>query len=337
MKPVCLFIGCCLAFMTNCKSQDMVAAANTFIRTLDAEKKAALLYPFDIDERYRFEFVPRDDRKGIRINDLSDVQQKAALQLMRTCLSEETIAKVHEIMSLELVLKTLEHRKPDDHYRDPNKYYVAIFGIPGDHTTWGWRLEGHHLSFHFSARDKKLVSGTPGFLGANPALVLDGPQKGKQVLKEEKEMAFSLLNSLSKDELKKAIIDSIAPHEIVTRNDRNVMLKHPVGICYSAMSGSTQQQLLELINLYIHRYTKLFAADMLKEIQTADLNNLWFAWAGRTDPGIGNPHYYRIQGPTILIEYDNTQNNANHIHTVVRDLLHDFGGDQLLEHYRSGH
>ncbi len=337
MKPVCLLIGCCLAVMTNCKSQDMATAANTFIHTLDPEKKAALLYPFDIDERYRFEFVPRDDRKGIRINDLSDVQRKAALQLMRTGLSEETIAKVHEIMSLELVLKTLEHRKPDDHYRDPNKYYITIFGIPGEHTTWGWRLEGHHLSFHFSARDKKLISGTPGFLGANPALVLDGPQKGKQVLKEEKDMAFSLLNNLSKDELKKAIIDSIAPHEIVTRNDRNVMLKHPAGICYAAMSGSAQQQLLELVNLYVHRYTKLFAADMLKEIQAADLNNLWFAWAGRTDPGIGNPHYYRIQGPTILIEYDNTQNNANHIHTVVRDLLHDFGGDQLLEHYRSGH
>ncbi|GAC1570484.1 MAG: hypothetical protein NVS3B8_17760 [Chitinophagaceae bacterium] len=115
------------------------------------------------------------------------------------------------------------------------------------------------------------------------------------------------------------------------------MLEHPSGIRYLEMTGIQQQQFLQLINVYVHRYTKLFADDMLKEIHRAGLNSLWFTWAGATKNAIGKGHYYRIQGPTIIIEYDNTQNNANHIHTVVRDLQHDFGGDLLLEHYRAGH
>jgi hypothetical protein len=240
-------------------------------------------------------------------------------------------------MQLENILKVIENRAADNHYRDPGKYYFTIFGVPGDNTIWGWRLEGHHITFNFSAQNKKLVGGTPGFFGSNPAIVLAGPEKGKQVLKEEADMAFALLHALSPEELKKSLIDTVAPNEIITFITRKAMIDKPAGVLYSEMTPAHQQQLLQLLGIYVHRYTKRFADDMLAEIQQAGLNNLRFAWAGAQQPGIGKPHYYRIQGPTIIVEYDNSQNNANHVHSVIRDLNHDFGGDALLEHYKKSH
>jgi hypothetical protein len=268
---------------------------------------------------------------------LTSSQKQAAKNLIETCLSEDATKKVNEIMDLENVLKQIENRKADDHYRDPGKYNVTIFGLPGNNTTWGWRFEGHHICFNFSAKDKNLVSGTPGFFGANPATVRIGPHKGLQVLKQETERGFALLHSFTKEQLKKAIIDTTAPGDIITFINRKAMIDNPAGVLYSEMTTTQQEQLLQLINVYVHRYTKLFADEMLKEIQQAGLNNLRFAWAGFTEPDAGKPNYYRIQGPTIIIEYDNSQNNANHIHSVLRDLKNDFGGDLLLEHYKSGH
>jgi hypothetical protein len=145
------------------------------------------------------------------------------------------------------------------------------------------------------------------------------------------------LHALSNTQLPKAVIDTTAPNEIITFVSRVAMIELPAGIRYTELNTSQQQQLLQLIGVYVHRYTKLFADAMLKEIQDAGLENLRFAWAGAQDPQIGKPHYYRIQGPTIIIEYDNSQNYANHVHSVVRDLNHDFGGDVLLEHYKASH
>jgi hypothetical protein len=319
------------------KAQDLVPAAAKFISMLDSNQHVQALYPFDADERYTYHYFPVNNRKGIAMDELNNLQKQAALDLIKTCLSEPTFKKVNEIIQLEVVLKALEKRKPEDHYRDPGKYYFTLFGVPANNSIWGWRLEGHHVYFNFSANNKILVSGTPGFLGANPAVVQEGSQKGEEVLREEREMGFAFLHDLSKDQLKKAIIDSIAPGDIITATDRKAMIQHPGGLRYPEMTGRQQGQFLQLIRLYVYRFTKLFADNMLKEIQEAGLNNLSFSWAGYQEPGIGKPHYYRIQGPTIIIEYDNTQNNANHLHTVVRDLRHDFGGDLLLEHYRSSH
>lgn len=240
-------------------------------------------------------------------------------------------------MQLELVLKTLEKRKPEDHFRDPGNYHISIFGVPAPNTIWGWRFEGHHVSFNFSVDKNRLVSGTPGFLGSNPAIVLDGPQKGKQVLKEETESGLALLHSLNTQQLQKALTDTVAPPDILSFNKRKLMLDNQVGISYAELNPAQQQMMRQLISLYVHRFTKLFADDMLKEIQQAGMDKLWFNWTGKTATGPGNPHYYRVQGPSILIEYDNTQNNGNHVHSVVRDLLHDFGGDELLEHYQQAH
>lgn len=320
-----------------CKSQGLVAAANAFIASLGADQKSKAVYPFESDERYNFHFFPKDDRKGLPWREMSAAQRAAASGLMKSCLSEAGIKKAQAIMQLETVLKALENRADSDHHRDPEKYYFTLFGVPGAKTVWGWRIEGHHLSFTFSAEKGNIISGTPGFMGANPAIVQNGPQAGTQVLKEEADAGFALLHSLSGDALKKALIDTTAPNEIITFVSRAAMIQNPAGLRYADMTPTQRQQLLQLVRIYVQRYTKLFADAMLKEIADAGLENLRFAWAGAMQPQIGKPHYYRIQGPTIIIEYDNSQNGANHVHSVVRDLKTDFGGDLLLEHYNAAH
>jgi len=316
---------------------DMTILANAFLKSLDKNQQLKVSFPFEEEERYNFHFVPRDNRRGISINELNPSQKEAAMALMKSCLSNEGFRKATDIMQLEIVLKAIEGRKEDDHYRDPGKYFFSVFGIPGNKTIWGWRIEGHHVAFNFSASNNILVATTPGFMGSNPAVVQSGPQKGKQILAEETDKGFALLHSFSQGQLKDLMMDTIAPPDIFTFDSRKALFEHSSGIAWPAMNSIQQQNLLQLIGVYVHRYTKLFADTMMKEIQDAGLENLRFAWAGSTQPGIGHPHYYRVQGPTLIIEYDNTQNNANHVHAVIRDLKHDFGGDELFEHYKAGH
>ena len=331
-----LFLICLLFMSAALNAQNPVGAATKFINGLDNVQKGLAVFPFDIDERFNFHYFPKD-RKGIPLEKLNASQKETAFELLKSCMSEAGAKKSKDIITLEGVLRDVEGRSIDDSYRDPGKYYISIFGIPGDKTIWGWRLEGHHLSLNFSSRDNKLVSGAPSFFGANPAVVQNGPNKGMQVLKEETETGYALLNSFSSEQLKKVIFNEDAPGDIITFVDRKASIERRVGISYAQMNDQQKQLLLQLIRVYVNRYTKSFADDMLKEIQTAGLDELWFGWAGDTKQGIGHPHYYRIQGPTIIIEYDNTQGRGNHIHSVVRDLKNDFGGDVLLNHYREKH
>lgn len=313
----------------------MSAAANEFLKTLSAKQKDKIQFDFDGNERYNWHYIPKS-RKGVPLKELSEVQQKAAMGLLRTALSDTGFEKTTAIIQLEGILREVEGRPANDEYRDPGNYYFSIFGNPATDSIWGWRMEGHHISLNFSVENNVLVAATPGFLGTNPAVVLSGPEKGKYILKNETELGFALLHSLNADQLKKAIFDKDAPSEIVTGASRKAMIEQPQGILYSDLNSSQQKLFIQLLSIYIHRYTRLFAMNMMKEIEAKGLTNLRFAWAGVQQQGVGNPHYYRLQGPTIIIEYDNTQNNANHIHTVIRDLENDFGGDELLEHYKKG-
>ncbi|MEC5144988.1 DUF3500 domain-containing protein [Chitinophaga sp. 212800010-3] len=331
-------LALCLTVTTvTAYTQNMAEKANAFIRLLNKEQQSKAIFPFDTAERYHFAYVPRDDRKGIAVKELNTAQQQALMELLSTTLSETTVRKINSIMELEKVLKDLEHRGESDHYRDPQKYYLTIFGVPATNNIWGWRFEGHHVAFNFSASKRTLVSGTPSFLGANPAVVKEGPLQGRETLKEETTKAFELLQALSPGELQQTLVSDKAPAEIITGPARKAMIAHPEGIHYDSLSPEHQQLLLALISVYIHRYTKLFADRMLKEIQEDGLENLYFMWAGSTVHAPGNSCYYRIQGPGLIIEYDNIQNNANHIHTIIRDLKNDFGGDMLLDHYRQEH
>lgn len=278
MKKFLLFAALGISFFMRGYAQpDMVSAANAFIATLTKDQQARALYRFDAEERFNFHFVPKNDRKGISLNELSAAQKGAAMSMLKTVLSSQGYRKATEIIQLETVLKAIEKREADDHYRDPGKYFFTIFGTPGKGTTWGCRLEGHHVAFNFSAKDEKLVAGTPGFMGSNPAVVPDGPEKGKQILKEETEMGFALLNSFSEKQLQKVVIGAEAPNEILTQNARKAMIQDSAGLNYADMNSAQQQKFLQLIGLYVRRYTKLFAEDMMKEIQQAGLNRLRFA------------------------------------------------------------
>ncbi len=330
-KWLFLFLACMPA---SAISQQPAKEAIRFLDLLTPVQKEKAQLPFDTVERYNFHFIPKNDRKGISMNELNKQQQGQVITLLRSALNHATVDKITAIMQLEILLKELEQRADDDHYRDPGKYFLTIFGIPSETSIWGWRFEGHHISFNFSARQNRLLSGTPSFLGSNPAVVQSGPEKNKEILREETSAGFALLHSLTDPERQKAIISNTAPADIITGADRKAMIQHPAGIRYTELSTPAQILLLRLLDVYLHRFKKELADKMLKEIQEAGMENLYFAWAGHQQQGIGKPCYYRIHGPSIIIEYDNTQNNANHIHTVVRDLNNDFGGDQLLEHYR---
>lgn len=314
----------------------MATAASSFLETLSATQKEETVFTFDNNERYNWHYIPKE-RKGITFNQMNDKQHKAALALLRSALSETAYNKANSIIQLENVLREVENRPANDTYRDPGNYHFSFFGDPATDLIWGWRLEGHHISLNFSSENNKIVSGTPGFLGSNPAIVLSGPEKGKHILKDETDMGLAFVKSLNAEQLKKAIISERAPGDIVTANNRKAMINDPKGIPYNELDSKQQKMFMELLSIYIQRYTKLFADDMMKDIEKAGFNNLLFAWAGEQQTGVGHPHYYRIHGPTILVEYDNTQNNSNHIHSVVRDLKYDFGGDELLEHYKNDH
>jgi hypothetical protein len=330
-----LWIALCMIPIAAIAQQDLSQTATRFINSLNAAQQKKALYTSNSEERFNWHFFPKNDRKGIPVGELNESQKKTAFDLVRACFSENGAQKVNDVIALEAVLKSIEGRGSSDQYRDMGKYHFIIFGKPDDKATWGWRLEGHHLSFSFTSKNNKLVSATPGFIGAHPAVVPDGPQKGKAALQDETEKGFALVNMLSKEQLTQAMISDRALPDIVTFVSRRAYIEKPQGILYSALNKEQQAKMLELVEVYIRRYTKLFADDMMNELKTAGLEKLQFAWAGALKPGEG--HYYRIQGPTIIIEYDNTQNNANHIHSVLRDLKHDFGGDELMAHYEKDH
>jgi hypothetical protein len=237
------------------------------------------------------------------------------------------------IMSLELILKDMEKGKGPP--RDPEMYYWSVFGTPDGKSPWGWRVEGHHVSINFTVISDKAVVAAPVFLGDNPAEVKDGPRKGLRVLAEEEDMGRALVKSLSEAQLKKARFLQAAPAEIITKADRQAVVQKFEGIPYTELNDTQKAALVELISLYADRLRPELAKDDLKRVNDAGLDKIYFGWAGGTNPG--EPHYYRIHGPNFLVEYDDTQNNANHIHTVWRDLDNDFGGDLLKKHYDQEH
>jgi len=319
---------------TLAQNTPLAAKANDFLNLLDEDQSAKARYAFEDEERYNWHFVPRA-RNGISFNDLTDKQRKAALDLLKFCLSEQGYQKATNIMALENVLREVEKRGTDDTYRDPLNYYFTVFGDPGPDNIWGWRLEGHHMSINFSSSDGEIVSSTPTFWGSNPAIVRTGRYNGRQILKQETDLGFTLVNALNMDQLRTAVVSTKAPAEIITGNQRVAELQERKGLGINEMNDQQKKLFLQLLNVYVKNYQLGFSKRLMEKVEKAGIENLSFAWAGSLQPGAG--HYYRIQGPMLLIEYDNTQNNANHVHTVVRDLTNDFAEDILKEHYQKEH
>jgi hypothetical protein len=336
-KQIILFTLACI-LICNVKAQDLSQRANIFLNTLSPDLRSEAQFKLDDAERYNINFVPIA-RQGPTFHDFNEKQKTAALELLKASLSKEGYRKSTEIMELEKVLIVVENNRnkmPDGSpVRDPLNYHFCIFGEPSEENFWGWRFEGHHLSLSFSSADNQIVSSTPSFFGTNPAKVdVEGFDK-KEVLKLESDLGFSLVNSLTREQLGIARFSDTAPREIITGNNRKAENIEPGGISYKALSDNQKEIFVKLLNVYIENYEKDFAETFRMRIEKAGIENLSFAWAGSLQPGEG--HYYRIQGPMLLIEFDNIQNNANHIHSVVRDLTNDFGEDILRDHYHNDH
>ncbi len=328
-RQVLLALLCCF-FFSFLNAQGLNALAKDFLNTLSPELRERTLFSLDDEERYNFHYTPVR-RKGPSFNDFNEAQKKAALKLLKASLSAEGYRKSIEIMALEGVLRVIEQ----NNYRDDLDYHFCIFHEVDSDAFWGWRFEGHHLSLNFVISEGKLLAGTPAFFGANPAKVAHGPQQGKEVLGSETHLAFALVNSFSKIQLSKARFSEQAPREILTRTKRKVAALEPKGIGYVALTDAQKKTFLQLLRVYVDNYETLYAQSLWSKIEKGGLDRLYFAWAGGLRPGVG--HYYRIQGPSLLIEYDNTQNGANHVHSVVRDLTNDFGEDLLRNHLEKHH
>jgi hypothetical protein len=251
--------------------------------------------------------------------------------LLSTGLSHRGYTTALQIMSLEQVLWELENHAPK---RDTEMYYITIFGEPGS-KSWGWRFEGHHLSMNFTVADGKVISGTPNFFASNPGEIRVGPRTGLRVLAGEEDVARNLVKSLSDEQKKKAIIGTAAPEDILTKNESKISPLEVAGITFGEIDEAQAKNLRQLIDVYVQRIRPEVAADELAAIEKAGMDKIVFAWMGGIEKGQG--HYYRVQGPTFLLEYANTQNDANHVHAVWRDFDGDFGRDLLREHYQAGH
>jgi hypothetical protein len=334
MKPTLLLplllLASALAGHAHIAGDEMAAAANKFLEALTPEQRAKATFEFKSDERRDWHFVPKV-RKGLTFKDMSPEQRKSAHALLSSGLSAHGYRKATNIISLEPVLKELEGPS-GAMVRDGELYYFSIFGKPDPKGTWGWRLEGHHLSANFTVVNGELFSGTPNFMGTNPAEVRQGPRKGLRALAEDEDLGRALVKSFNDEQRKTVIFDTRAPRDVITGNKQKVMPLETAGMPAAKMSADQKQQLQALVKNYIGRLRGDLADADLKKIEKAGWDKVHFAWAGGLEKG--QPHYYRVQGPTFLIEYDNVQNDANHIHAVLRDFDNDFGEDLLRRHYR---
>lgn len=312
----------------------MADAAMNFLDTFTTEERTRIVFAVDSEERKNWHYVPRQ-RKGIPWKEMNGTQRKLAHALIAAGLSRTAYTKVMSIMALESILKQIEGQG-GRFERDPDLYYVTLFGVPSEEAVWGWRLEGHHISINFLAGPGNRLACTPNFLGANPAQVPQGyPLADLRVLAAEEDLARGLLDSLNELQLGTAVMDDEAPPDILTGADAHVRLEEPAGLPASDMNETQQQLLIHLVSDYLHRMPEDLADARMDRVEKEGRKYIHFAWAGSRERK--KPHYYRVHGPSFLIEYDNTQNSANHIHSVWRDLRNDWGEDLLRTHYKESH
>lgn len=310
-------------------AEEMADAANHFLASLDKDQRTKANYEFKSDERLNWHFIPKE-RNGLPIKEMKPEQRPLAHALLASVLSQRGLIKAETIQSLEKVLYDLEGAKRS-FPRDPELYFVTIFGTPSTNSTWGWRWEGHHTAMNFTVINGQEIAATPSFMGTNPAEIKEGPRKGLRVLAAEEDLGRQLVKSLSPEQMKIALFDKVAPKDIVTGAQKKVQPLKPEGLAASGMKATQKAVLKQIIDEYVQRNRVEISAKDLAKIETAGFNKITFAWAGGVEPGEG--HYYRVQGPTFLLEYDNTQNNNNHVHAVWRDFNGDFGEDLLAKHH----
>jgi len=314
-------------------AQRMAEAATTFLAALSTEQRQKATFAVDDGERRNWHYVPKS-RLGLPLKEMDTSQQQLAYALLSSGLSRRGYAKAMSIMSLEKVLGELEGAA-GRFRRDPELYHVTVFGTPSDTAPWGWRVEGHHVSVNVLVVEGSRIAPTPNFFGANPARVPQGGLQGLRILAAEEDLARHLLAMLPAPQKSRALIALEAPADILTRAEQRVRLDTPSGLVAGEMDEGQRETLDRLLAEYVDRMPPDVADVRLNQIEKAGKAHIYFAWAGGEAPG--QPHYYRLQGPSFLVEYDNTQNNANHIHSVWRDVEGDWGEDLLAGHYAQSH
>ena len=309
----------------------MTGAARAYLAALTPEQRARAVFSLTDEERSNWHFVPIE-RKGVALREMTSAQKHLAEALLSAGLSQQGVIKAHTIMSLDQILKDVE--KGTGPERDPEKYYVTIFGEPSERGTWGYRFEGHHISLNFTIVKGQIAS-SPNFFGANPAEVKEGPRAGLRALMREEDLGRAVVQSLDPAQRDIAIVDKTAPKDIITFDSRKAALNgQPNGLPFSKMTAKQKEVLTELVTEYASNFPPQIADLRLDQFHK-NTAKLFFAWAGGIEKG--QPHYYRVQTPVFLIEYDDTQNDANHIHSVWRDFEGDFGVDLLAQHYQASH
>ncbi|HEV2259415.1 MAG TPA: DUF3500 domain-containing protein [Streptosporangiaceae bacterium] len=332
----------------------MAAAAAAFVAALNETQRGRACFAFG-EERRDWSFLPATDRDGLPIGALDDGQRRLAHELIAASTSLPGYAKVVSVMAMEHVLRALAPGLAD--LFNPERYSFKVFGSPDDEV-WGWQVAGHHVSLNFAVVNGRWVSPTPCMLGAEPASYgLLAP------LADDEELGFQFVNSLNAEQRQAAIIHHRPPPDLATRmvprigeierpdpvfnpepdyviseDERDVLSyvrSGPKGVPGSALNRIQLDDLAALVGSFARRLPDEVAGAQLHGLERAGLDNLWFAWAGGTSPG--ERHYFRVQGPTLLIEHDNTQANGNHIHSAWRNPADDFGDDVLAEHYRLHH
>jgi hypothetical protein len=325
----------------------MAEAAQGLLASLRTKQRDTLHLPFG-DDRFIWDWLPGEPRprKGVRLLHLNDAQQAWVLKLIDAALDSRAAHQLNQTRQLERILRQFEKDSPEVIFvvRDPEQYWVAVFGEPGGSEPWGWGITGHHISIHFTVVDGDLVGPWPMFLGAEPSTVKftveHAPPVGYRNLAEEEDLARALLASFTPEQRAVAILNREVPWDVFTHSaghntrlpDRMLM---PTGLRYADMTGQQREQLIGLIRHYATRPSAEVAEIEWRKLERAGFDEVSFAWIGTEERGKG--HYYNIVGPTFMVEYDNVQHDANHLHTLWRDFTNDFGQDLLAEHYAAGH
>jgi Protein of unknown function (DUF3500) len=316
---------------------EITAAVRAWLDRLNAAQRARALFPFETPERFVWAYTP-GPREGLAIRDMDASQRAAAGAVVAASLSSRAAAEVGGIIALETILGETERSGGRGGWvrRDPELYWFAVFGKPGTRAPWSWRLGGHHVAVHVTIAGDEVLGTTPSFLGANPAVIPAGPRAGERMLPGEEALARELLPSLAEDERRAALVADRAPADILTGIGRLAdVASVPVGVRHADLGPERQSVLEKLLRHYVGRAPADVAEGVWARLQADGLGDVTFAWAGPDAPGQG--HYYAIRGPRFVIEYDNTQNGANHIHAVWRELQNDWGEDLLAAHLLAGH
>jgi len=328
-----LAAGTGLAMPALVRARDpMAQAALAFLESIGPGRRDDAVYPFDGAERADWHYVPRS-RAGVALKDLKQEQRDLVFALLRTALSDQGMRKVEGVIQLEGILGEITR---NSWFRDPENYSLAIFGDPSAPNPWGWRFEGHHLSLSFTVVPGAGFAVTPAFFGTNPAEVRDGHRHaGLRVLKREHEVAFQIVGGLTESQRKSAILQPQSFGDILTGPGREDSLRAPQGLALAAMDSLQRGQVFDLVEAYVRNMRAPVIERELRDLRAAGPEKLHFAWAGSTTPD--GPHYYRLHGPTLVIEYDNTQSGGNHAHSVWHDPRDGLGRDLLRRHHENDH